>query len=329
MRLQSDVADPVMTCYRALALLAALPPAGALELQAKLHARTVAQISALPSLAIIPSLLRRPLAELAVRKGLPIIDQDQALRDQLVAGRTSHPLFVDRFSASLDEALDLQLLSPAQQTALCRAVASVLLVDPEVATQELVEGTLVPQALAIGPALSSPEERRNLATAINEAIDLPVLDEAQEQLLFEGLVDSLAELVDAVLPVELRDVVIRGNSIELQAVRQQLIGSLQPQIARRLPMGLLVTLVAKGADEQGDLTEAVAVAVVDACLRAIRDHRPDEVIGADCRRERLDARVESLRGEKARVQAEAEALVASIDEQLEALEAERERCDVE
>lgn len=290
------------------------------------RSRLVSSVCQLPSLAVIPGLLRRPLARVAVDQGLPLIDQDEVLQAHILAGRTNHPLIVQRFAHALDESMaasqQLRVLSRAQQTLLAQAVASVLL-TPSAGVSGLFED-LDSRALGLSPCLQTAEERRALATAINEAIDLPGMDEEQEQELFEKMVDQIATWVNRVLPEELRTPLLSGTPGEVDAVRTQLITIVEPEVVRCLPMGMLVRIDGLGLGTELEAVPAkVSAAVVDAVIESIRSARPDELCDPAERLERLDARWDELRAERGRIEAETASLLEGLDLRLEEITAER------
>jgi hypothetical protein len=47
--------------------------------------------------------------------------------------------------------------------------------------------------------ISNPALKRFIANKINEKVDIPKLNEAQEQALFEAHIEALSEFLDAVL----------------------------------------------------------------------------------------------------------------------------------
>lgn len=282
----------------------------------------VTRVCDIPSLRMVPGILRRPLAQVAVKKGLPLIDEDETLRDHILAGRTGHPVFITRLASALDEALDLEILTPTQQSALSTGVATVLL-TPSAASKAFFE-RLDEKAIALAPTLRREEDRVALATAINDAIDIPFMSEEKEQVLFEGLVDSASDLLDKFLPGELQEAVLEGTAAEQAFVRAQLISRLEPQIMGRLPMGLLARVDA--VVHRSNLTalpNRVAVAAVDATLGYVREKRPDEMLSPAERRARLAAREVELRAECERVEAEAASVISELKAQISVLQQTR------
>jgi len=283
----------------------------------------VTRVCDMPALQQVPALLRRPLASLAVRKGLPLIDSDNALREHILSGRVGHPLFVQRFASALDEALDLSpLVSESQQKALAQGVAAVLL-TPSSATRDLVIG-LDAKAIGLAPALRDKAARIELATSINRAIDLPLMDEDAEQVLFEQLVDSAAELVEQLLPGELQDALLKGSEQDVSRVRAILVERLKPQIVRRLPMALLTFVEDKFSSAKlTALPEQVAEAIVDATLKYIRNVRPDEMLSDAELSDRLELREAATAAEIARVEEEAASVLEELHAKLEQVRAQR------
>jgi len=272
---------------------------------------------------MVPGILRRPLAQIAVRKGLPMIDEDDILRDHILAGRTGHPVFIGRLASALDESLDLKILTPPQQTNLAKAVATVLL-TPSAATRGLLE-QLDARAIALAPTLRHKEDRVALATAINEAIDIPFMDEDQEQVLFESLVDSAAELLDTLLPGELQEALLTGTPEERSFVRAQLVARLEPMIVSRLPMALLARVDSLTAANLTALPSNLANSVVDSTLDYVHQKAPDELFPPAERRARLALREAELRAECSRVEAEAASVLGELWGQITTLkEARRE-----
>ena len=56
----------------------------------------VSRVCEIPALARVSGIVRRPLATIAVQKGLPLIDNDDVLKGHILAGRTAHPRILSR-----------------------------------------------------------------------------------------------------------------------------------------------------------------------------------------------------------------------------------------
>lgn len=300
------------------ACLSSVPPSASSQ-----QAALITRVCDIPTFQQLPYLLRRPLASLAVRKGLPLIDEDRVLCSHILAGRTSHPVFIQRFAAALDDALDLSLLvSSEQQKALVNGVATVLL-TPSDATRSLLVG-LDARAIGLAPTLRDKAARIELASAINRAIDLPLMDEAAEQVLFEQLVDAAAELVEQLLPGELQDALLTGSERDVSHVRAVLVERLTPQIVRRLPMTLLTRFDETMPSARfSALPTQIAESITDATLAFVREARPDEFLSTDELRHRLEVREAATLAEISRVEEEAASVLSELRDSLEEVRRQR------
>jgi len=77
---------------------------------------------------------------------------------------------------------------------------------------------------SIGSAgsLLDADGRKRIATRLNEQVDLPLLNEEQEQVLFEKFVDAVVQPLEKLIPEDMRSHLKAASAAELEALKQHL-----------------------------------------------------------------------------------------------------------
>ena len=178
----------------------------------------------------------------AVAQHLDKADLDATTREQLrlaASGLTTGvaPEVVQQLTDQLSDSLDLPLMSHSQKCAIVHLVATLMLGDANVLAHSV--SAVGERKQRIGSQvemLRDPERRKALATRLNEQIDLPLLDEAQEQVVFERIVDTLGGAIARLIPPTW-DEVLRGLSAdEIAYFKQHAARRLEEELLAPLPM---------------------------------------------------------------------------------------------
>jgi hypothetical protein len=105
---------------------------------------------------------------------------------------------VDDTVAELNGQLDLPFIDEGTENEILQAAVELLLGDSDLYMMTVhAIGTTGRGALS---DILDPARRSELATRLNESIDLPLLNEAQEQMVMETAIGSTGEVLDSVIP---------------------------------------------------------------------------------------------------------------------------------
>ena len=155
-----------------------------------------------------------------------------------------------RLAQDVSKRLDLPLLTHTQQHALVLQVLSVMLGDTTL-SGSLLQGAASAHR-TFGRMLLSPTSRKALATKINEAVDLPMLSEQQEQRLFEAAVEALGTAIDSIIPAELQKMLDGLDASEIGLLKasttQRLVETVKLPVPVPLPAATIHTLVSATVD---------------------------------------------------------------------------------
>ncbi|KAK3247440.1 hypothetical protein CYMTET_43060 [Cymbomonas tetramitiformis] len=211
---------------------------------------------ALLDIPLLPSGLKAVLLMQAVKTVSLQLDRrlthEQRQRVQaLDVGAVPPEDFVEELVVTLRGAIDIPILDQPMEDEVLRVVLKAMLADQSVSSQ--VASSAAKSTISAFRALKDPRSREALVARLNKAVDLPLLDEEQEQALFNKVVDIICIAIDAVIPASWMTVLQSSSKAELDAFSEYLVQHLQKKLE---PVRLL----------SAEQTHLIARFVVDAFL---------------------------------------------------------------
>jgi len=129
----------------------------------------------------------------------------------------------EKLVKAMADTLDVALLPSSMREKVASVVIDAVLGDVSVAgTAGAFVGGVSAAAVSSAGSLLDAEGRKRIATRLNEQVDLPLLNEEQEQVLFEKFVDAVVQPLEKLIPKDMRSHLKAASAAELEALKQHL-----------------------------------------------------------------------------------------------------------
>ena len=228
-----------------------------------------------------------------------------------------------RISREVSAQLSLPLLTDVQKHSLVEQVLALILGDTTLLQLSSRAAASVHQS--VGRTLLDPAKRIELATRLNEAVDLPMLNEAQEQKLFETLVAALGRAIDSLFPSQLASALRGLDGAEIALLKE----TTTERLLERMPMPFLDALhlpPEKVSEIVGVGVAGIFSLVLETEAAAVTLLAPSERL-AKLRRQEVDVRSElgMLERRARRARLAVERRLRDVEEQKRAVKRQRVR----
>ena len=193
------------------------------DVEAELIARQLQPLINIPG---IPDIIERPLLEQFIKhfvKACPLV-LPEGVFNKLLSGEGGVEGLEESVILEISNHVYIPLLSQESTHHLVQTLCSVLFTDQSF---ESVRRQMMARSLR---HVMNTETRSDLATQLNNMIDLPLVGEETEQMLAEQLVNKIFELLESVIPKPIRDVLDSTSPEELKFIRNNLVKRLNEKI---------------------------------------------------------------------------------------------------
>jgi len=140
----------------------------------------------------------------------------------------------EKMVKAVAQTLEVALLPSNMREKVACAIIDAVLGDVTVDAMVGATGALVAAAgtatVNSAGSLLDAEGRKRIATRLNEQVDLPLLSEEQEQVLFEKFVNAVVEPLEKLIPEDMRSHLKAASAAELEALKQHLTEMLLEQL---------------------------------------------------------------------------------------------------
>jgi hypothetical protein len=214
----------------------------------------------------------------------------------------------DQIAKELNSSIDVPMLDEDQELLvlhqIMRVVFSVIATNDKEKQKAFVKTNIA----ASRDLLSSPETRKTLVSAINKAVDVPILDETQESTIIGAAVEASAGVLQSLLPPDMIET-LKGESPES-------IGKMKEYVITKANAKL--DLAGLNKEQERMLIEAMVNILIDAYM----DDTEAEflLMTADEQRVKLEERKDTLERKKTFSQRRYEREQANLAIQIERVE---------
>ena len=143
---------------------------------------------------------------------------------QLVAGDQSADGLQEATLNAVNDAIDIPLISRDAQDKIVETICKVLFTSSSL--KSVRRKILVRNAREV----LNHDSREELATKLNDMVDIPFIDEVGEQKAAEKLIDVVGDAFERIVPEDVQDVLQASSPEELRDVRQNIVAHLNKKL---------------------------------------------------------------------------------------------------
>lgn len=174
----------------------------------------------------IPNAIEKPILEQLIKafiKACPLV-LPEGVFNKLVAGEAGSAGVEQAVIRKLNEEIYIPLISRETQNEIVETMCNVFFTSTGLAA---VRRQMVARSLR---AVANDETRGKLASELNAMVDIPILNEDQEQALAEKFIDMCVHLLDTFIPAPIRKILDTTSPDELKEIRNTLVKRLGERI---------------------------------------------------------------------------------------------------